>query len=121
MLTIRSRQMAVLSESSIARFVDITAAQLKLILPRHCEALGAEGLRKHVRFGIEKASSYGIISEPAIAGYIRLMFMFGREFDRKHDWALRVLQGGEEDKARAVLLTQAAEQFLKDAVLRGRP
>ncbi len=117
MLTIRSEQMAAFAAAKTARFIKETAADLQRILPRHCDALGPDGVREAIDFGMKRASGYGIVAEPGVLVYVRLMFMFGREFDRKYEWAQRALRdasGGEGDTAVAKL-SSAAEQYLRDA------
>ena len=117
MLTIRSEQMAAFAAAKTETFVKKTAADLQRILPRHCAALGPEGVREAIDFGMKRASGYGIVSEPGVLVYVRLMFMFGREFDRKYEWAQRALRDtseGEGDAA-AANLSAAAEQFLREA------
>ena len=118
MLTIRSSQLATFEDVATRRFVEATAAELQRILPRHCEALGSDGVRNTIRYGMKQAAGYGIVSERAAAGYIRLMFMFGEEFDRKHEWARRILQDARAADGDMLLtnLTSSAEQFLRDSV-----
>jgi hypothetical protein len=117
MLTIRAAQLAELGEAATKRFVEETAAELRRILPRHCEALRPEGVRDAIRAGAKQASAYGIVSERGAAGYVRLMFMFGTDFDRKYEWARQVLeQAPASDGDRlAANLAGAAEQFLRGA------
>ena len=117
MLTIRAAQFALFEEELTKRFVDETACELKRILPRHCEALGPEGVRDAIHAGVKQAAAYGIVSERGAAGYVRLMFMFGADFDRKHEWARKVLDQApaSDGDTLVVNLAGAAEQFLRDA------
>ncbi len=117
MLTIRAAQLATFEEAATKRFVEETAAELKRILPRHCEALGTEGVRDAIRAGVKQASAYGIVSERGATGYVRLMFMFGADFDRKHEWARQVLEQAPASDGDTLVanLAGAAEQFLRGA------
>ncbi len=81
------------STSSLHRFETELTAHFRDHLPVHYHALGEEGTRQAIRYGIERARSYAIQTEPGIATYIRHMFLFGRDFDRdpQLSWAGRVL------------------------------
>ena len=50
-------------------------------------------------------------------GYVRLMFMFGADFDRKHEWARQVLEQAPASDGDTLVanLAGAAEQFLRGA------
>ena len=47
-----------------------------------------------IRYGVERAGSYGIGTERDVCKYIDLMFAFGRDFDKNQDlpWASRILE-----------------------------
>lgn len=68
-------------------------AHLHKHFPKDCAGLGQDGVRQTVRYGIERAASYGIEAEGDVSRYIDLMFEFGRDFDADPElpWASEIL------------------------------
>jgi hypothetical protein len=79
---IRSRQMIAFSRSAMETFEDRVVIHLKKCFPRQCEADGVPKVRETVRYGIERASSYGITAHRDVCKYIDLMFIYGLDFDK---------------------------------------
>jgi hypothetical protein len=78
---IRSAQMAAFSESAIAAFENRLALHLHKCFPAECEAGGEQKVRETIRYGIERAATYGITAHRDVCKYIDLMFVYGRDFD----------------------------------------
>ncbi|MBI1745323.1 MAG: hypothetical protein HYR55_01895 [Acidobacteria bacterium] len=94
MLVITKEQMEVLSTHQRDQFVDKLAAYIKTSHEATYKKLGEEQVRELIRCGISAAARYGIDAQPDVAGYIDLMFQFGRDFESKTDmaWALSILE-----------------------------
>lgn len=92
-MRVRSEQINALSQQKVDSFEDRMEQHLLRCFPGECAALGSEGVRETIRYGIERASSYGIDLERDVCKYIDLMFAFGRDFDRSPEssWAGPIL------------------------------
>lgn len=93
-MIIRQQQIAVLSQVCLTKFEDGVAGHLNRCFPGECEALGEKGIQDVIRYGIERAASYGFTLERDVCKYIDLMFAFGHDFDRDPGlpWAYRILE-----------------------------
>ena len=80
-MVIRRRQMAMFSGTALQSFEDRVSAHLDRCFPVQCKLLGEPGVRETIRYGIERASTYGIKAEREVCKYIDLMVVFGRDFD----------------------------------------
>jgi len=91
MLRIRKAQMKALEKEQLE--VQIRA-HLAECFPQHCEALGPAGTREAVRYGIERARTYGFEAESDLCQYIDLMFLFGQDFEEAPElaWAGEILK-----------------------------
>lgn len=85
MLIIRDSQMRAFEAVSRKRYVDGLQAALHAELPIRCARMGPAEVRAWIEHGIDRAATYDITSEEATGRYVRLMFLFGREFDRHPD------------------------------------
>jgi len=83
-----------LIQSEVPEFYQRVIAQLKQTLPRKCELLSEQGLRRLINRGMGLASSYNITTERGYAFFVAAMFMLGSGFDKDPQlpWAERVLQ-----------------------------
>lgn len=92
-MLIRASQMNELSEDRAGKFETEMAAHLKRCFPAECARLGEEGLKGFVRYGVERARSYGITASREVCMYIDVMAVFGRNFDRDPQlgWAAAIL------------------------------
>ena len=93
MLVIRKEQMESLAQ---ANFENQIAAHLHEFFPEQCEALGEPEVRKIIRYGFERAESYGIVADGDVCQYIDVMIVFGRDFDTDPElpWAAAILNNG---------------------------
>jgi len=93
MLSLRQDQMDDMHALTRGVFVDRMVEHLNQFFPKHCAALGVSGVREAIDYGIERASSYGIVGERDVCLYIDLMFGFGKDFDTDPElpWAASVL------------------------------
>ncbi|APR79316.1 Hypothetical protein A7982_04663 [Minicystis rosea] len=123
MLTIRRHQSALFVQIAIDRFVGALVAHFREHLPRHFEALGEDGTRSAIRYGIGRARSYGIESESGVRVFIQMMFVFGPGFDThpKLPWASRCLTAEGDERTRLHALIAEAEDHLREADERGGP
>ncbi|WP_437592290.1 hypothetical protein [Sorangium sp. So ce1000] len=117
MLTIRQHQAAMFAQLAVDRFIADMVAHFRAHLPGHVAALGEDGVRGAVRYGIRRARSYGIESEAGVRVFIQLMFVFGPAFDTdpKLSWASRRLAGDGDEVARIGALLAAAGEHARAA------
>lgn len=79
-------------------FIPRGVAHVQRLFPAACEALGRDGVREAVRYGYDRATSYGLDLERDVHRYLTVMFVFGRDFDRDpaHPWAAEALSSPAE-------------------------
>ncbi|KIH83436.1 hypothetical protein UCMB321_2932 [Pseudomonas batumici] len=107
------------------RFVDDLAEHFRLALPEHHAALGPDGTRETIRHGVARARAYGITTARGVTVYVRLLFLFGRDYDTNPElpWAGAVLGDpalAEED-ARVDQLALAARFYLEALTFESPP
>jgi len=90
---IRQKQMEAFSQAAIQSFEDRMVIHLNEFFSEQCKALGEQKTREAIRYGIQRAAIYGIVSELDVCDYIDLMFAFGRDFDKDPQlpWAGQIL------------------------------
>jgi hypothetical protein len=93
MLKIRKEQNDELAKAALKRFEDSMVVHLNKFFPEECDLLGADGTRQAIRYAIEQAAGYDIVSQRDVCIYADVMFAFGRDFDhsRKLPWAAQIL------------------------------
>jgi hypothetical protein len=94
MFTIRKEQMEALADAGIADFEDRMMEHLfECPLSERCRAMGEAALRGLIRYGLQRAASYGIVTERGVSVYVDVMVAFGRDFDVDPTlpWAAAVL------------------------------
>jgi hypothetical protein len=100
----------------LRRFEDDLIAHFRDRLPGHMEQLGDDGAREAIRHGVVRAAGYGIVREPGVAAYVKLMFVLGPDFDRdpRLGWAEAILASPDvidEDTRMKRLLDAAAREL----------
>lgn len=117
MLTIREEQLDVFRGEAIQQLTETLAADLRRGLPAHVQALGEQGTLDAIRAGIDRAGAYGIITREGVSGYVKLMFLFGSDFDTdpSRAWAGQVLNDPSlpDEGERMRRLVQAAMDFAR--------
>lgn len=82
MIRVHDKQIESLERSlALERFEDEMVVHLNGFVPRFSEVLGPHGVRRAVRFGIERARVYGVTNPGLLRFYVELMFMYGGMFD----------------------------------------
>ena len=116
-MKLRKEQIEAFSAAARQDFEDRMVEHLNEFFPRHCKAMGAEGVRQEVRYGVERARAYDITSQRDVCKYIDLMFVYGRDFDTapKLPWAARILNDPSFINAseRTRELFETGREFLK--------
>jgi len=97
MFKIRALQMNALSVDAVKDFEARMLVHLMEFFPAEYTQLGEEKVRAMVRYGIERAATYGIRSERGVCSYVDVMFAYGCEFDRDMSlsWAQSILLESE--------------------------
>lgn len=114
MLQIRAQQFESFESVAHSQFEELMLAHLKEFAPTHAEGVGEEGLRRLIRLGLQRASTYGFTVRGAVRFYIEMMVMFGSDFDTDPllHWANRGLRRpGPSQLARADALHVATMQY----------
>lgn len=93
-MMIRDEQLVALRGVRQKEYERRLASHLRKYFSETCAALGERGLGDAVRYGIQRARSYGIQAERDVAKYLNLMFVFGRDFDTDpcFPWAASMLR-----------------------------
>lgn len=93
MLKIRKEQNDEFAKAALKRFEESMVVHLNKFFPEECNLLGADGTREAIRYAVERAAGYGIVSERDVCIYTDVMFVFGRDFDKSPElrWAGRIL------------------------------
>ena len=81
MLTIRDEQMEALALPVLKNFEDEMVEHIKEFFPNHFRIIGAFQIRNVVRYGIERAKTYGFTTQRNVSLYITLMPFLGSNFD----------------------------------------
>jgi hypothetical protein len=74
------------------RLVERLRAHFSQTWPQQVKALGNR-YQEFITSGVQKAQSYGLDTEQAIARYLNLWFVWGAEFEARpqHKWAREIL------------------------------
>lgn len=93
MLVIRPEQVQVFQGAALRSFEDEMVAHLAEFSPPLFKTIKEDQLRKAIRFGIARASDYGITFRGPVRLYLELMLLFGSHFDTdpQYPWAAEVL------------------------------
>jgi hypothetical protein len=117
MLKIRKEQVDALSTASLREYERQATQHLFQVFPEKCREAGEKQVCEDVRYAIQRAGDYGIVSERDISLYLHLMFAFGRDFDRDPSlpWAAQCLKDKSipDPTARIERLYAMADQKLK--------
>lgn len=100
-MTIRHQQMQSLADASVSKFEARMTEHLERCFPVQCKASDEMRIHSTIRYGIERAASYGINLERDVCKYIDLMFVFGRDYDRDPGlpWVSEILEDETLDDA----------------------
>ena len=86
MLKIRQEQLEIFEQAALKRFEDRLLEHVEKFFPQSYQILGEAQTRKVIRYGIEQAENYALVSERDVCLYINLMFMLGSDFDKDMQW-----------------------------------
>lgn len=86
--------MTAMSASRADTFTAKMQAHLHRCFPAECAQLGEPGVGETIRYGMDRAGSYGITTAREVCTYIDLMMALGRDFDRDEQlpWASSILK-----------------------------
>lgn len=116
MLTIRPKQLDVLSEPHLKAFEDRMVTHLKELFTNQTERLGEPKLREVIRHGINRAAVYGISIECDVCKYIDLMMVWGADFDQdqKLPWAGQILRTRNDPSLKTSVLDETAKKKMQE-------
>ncbi len=95
MIRVHDKQLEHLGEAlALEQFEDEMVVHLHGFSPRHAEVIGNDWLRRAIRLGIERASTYGVTNPGLLRFYVELMLVYGSTFDVDplHPWAGEILR-----------------------------
>jgi hypothetical protein len=115
MLTMRDEQLAAMARGAVREFEDGMVAHLQECFREEYTVLGEEGARALIRHGIERAETYGLLTEYEVCLYIDLVVLFDRDFDTNPTlpWAAEYLNSPSlRPRERIELVYEAALEDL---------
>ena len=120
MLRIRNSQMQTFEQAAMSAFELRMVEHLRTYFPWHYRTWGPETAHAVVRYGCQKAQSYGFTTERDICLYLTLIATLGGNFDtdRQLLWAQQILTDTSmrEPTIRIDRLTDRAMEFLDQTV-----
>lgn len=119
MLIIRKQQMDAFADEMLNRFNAQILHHVRSFFPEQCNILGEEGIKEAIRYGIDRAASYGIEIERDVCLYIDLMFAFGRDFDKDPElpWSGEILsdEAMPDPTGRINMLHETSLRYVREA------
>ncbi|MGH9632161.1 MAG: hypothetical protein ACRD7E_27975 [Bryobacteraceae bacterium] len=117
MLKIRKEQVKELEQAAAGNFEQRLAEYARATFPKHCRVFDDEGLRKLVRYAMDQAQAYGMLSEKAAETYLRTIFLLGHHFDndRQYSWTAEILGDDAGEEERADRLERRGMEYLEKA------
>lgn len=93
-LVMREDQIAILGLSTIEDFEERMIGHLERCFEEECELIGLSATKDLIRFGVDRATRFGIITERDMCKYIDLLFVFGRDLDADPEltWTTPILR-----------------------------
>lgn len=111
MFNLRKEQLKIFETVAAKEFEERAIAGLRERAPDQCAKLSEADLANLVRYGAERAKSYGIVAEPDVCKYLGIMLQLGSDFDRnpQYPWAARTLNDASLGDPSARISRLAAE------------
>ena len=116
MFRIRKAQMEALARAEEENFDDRLYENVRENFPEESEELGEEKTRATIRYGRERAASYGFQSRDDVTRYVGLVFAFSRDFDLDPEmpWAREILTDPKQRDTRMDRLYERAQRELDE-------
>jgi hypothetical protein len=118
MFTLHSHHTDAFDKDIRRRFENRMVDHLNAFFPAQCGQLGEKEVRNWINLGIQRAGSYGIVSERDVCKYIDIMFVHGRNFDSdpRKPWAASILTAKSVDPAdKTRVLFENARKYAPEA------
>ncbi len=100
------------------QFRDWLKEDIRRNMPDHYAALGETGVREAIDLGIARAATHGLVSPDGVTLFVRMMFLFGAEFDADPNlpWAAETLGDSADlpEPARVAALQSASIEYLRE-------
>src|SRR6185369_13703282 len=87
LLTLRQEQTDLFARHELERFEARVIAHLRQYFPQRMASVSEQNARGLVRFCMERARRYGIVTERSLVLYISVAVALGSRFDQRHAWA----------------------------------
>ncbi|OQY28747.1 MAG: hypothetical protein B6244_06190 [Candidatus Cloacimonetes bacterium 4572_55] len=97
MHTIRNQQIDTLRQVPLDVFEERMVKHLYEHFPQRSQKLGQRKVREDIRYSMERAKIYGIVTERDVCKYLNIVFAFHRDFDTDPElpWAGEILNNEE--------------------------
>jgi hypothetical protein len=92
LLTLRQEQTDLFARLELERFEARVIAHLRQYFPQRMASVSDQNARGLVRFSMERARRYGIVTERSLVLYISVAVALGSRFDQRHAWAAEILR-----------------------------
>ena len=99
MWTIRQEQFESLRRANLQKFEDEMVDHLREFFPDQYSMAGEPKIRQMIRYGTQKAATYGIVGQRDVCLFIDVMVEFGSDFDSDPGlpWASAILKDEDEE------------------------
>jgi hypothetical protein len=117
-MQIRPEQMQAFVNVQMSGFEDRMLVHVEKFFPQHFTALGEEHARELVRYGIERAAQYDLVSERDVCKMVDLMLALGPDMEQKYPWIHERLSDSSvpEPTARLNAMYDAVLESLKKRI-----
>jgi len=112
-IRVNAKQLAAYTANLMQEFEDHMVTHLEQFFSLQAQELGEAKMREEIRYGIQRAMSYGMVTSRDICNYINLMFTCGRDFDTDPAlaWAHEILGTKETPAIKIARLGDAADTY----------
>lgn len=93
MFNLRKEQMKIFEQVAAKDFEQRVTLEVRKHSADRCASMDDAALSEFTCYGIERAKTYGIVSESDVCKYLSVMLALGKDFDRdpRYPWATKTL------------------------------
>ena len=119
-MKLRQEQIEAFEPAARKNFEDRMVVHLKKYFGKRCEVVTESAVRDMIRYGIDRAVTYDIITQRDLCNYLSLMLLLGSDFDTDPQlpWAAEILadESIKDDPGRVARLYDRGMTYLDQAV-----